>query len=98
MILVAVVLRTIGAFRVFDLIYVLTGNGARRQHQGDRVLCLRPGLSLSLFGYGAAISWLITACMLVLIVIYMHGLRTEGRGAVKLAPPPPSQTGERRPF
>jgi multiple sugar transport system permease protein len=29
-------------------------------------------------GYGAAISWLITACMLVLTVIYMHWLRTEG--------------------
>ena len=36
------------------------------------------------FGYGAAISWLITACMLVLIVISMHWLRPEGERLICL--------------
>ena len=29
------------------------------------------------FGYGAAVSWLITAFMLVLIVVYMRLLRSD---------------------
>jgi ABC-type sugar transport system permease subunit len=77
--LVAVVLRTIGAFRVFDIIYVLTGNGGPAD--STKVIAFYAydqAFHYLFFGYGAAISWLITACMLVLIVIYMHWLRTEG--------------------
>jgi multiple sugar transport system permease protein len=77
--LVAVVLRTIGAFRVFDLIYVLTGNGGPAD--STKVIAFYAydqAFHYLFFGYGAAISWIITACMLVLIVIYMHWLRTEG--------------------
>ena len=33
--------------------------------------------AISFFGYGAAISWLITAFMILLIVIYMRLLRSE---------------------
>ncbi len=83
--LVAVVLQTIGAFRVFDIIYVLTGNGGPAD--STKVISFYAydqAFHYLFFGYGAAISWLITACMLVLIVIYMHWLRTEGRAPVKL--------------
>jgi ABC-type sugar transport system permease subunit len=78
-ILVAVVLRTIGAFRVFDLIYVLTGNGGPAD--STKVIAFYAydqAFHYLFFGYGAAISWIITACMLGLIMIYMHWLRTEG--------------------
>jgi multiple sugar transport system permease protein len=78
-ILVAVVLRTIGAFRVFDLIYVLTGNGGPAD--STKVIAFYAydqAFHYLFFGYGAAISWIITACMLALIVIYMHWLRIEG--------------------
>jgi ABC-type sugar transport system permease subunit len=77
--LVAVGLRTIGAFRVFDLIYVLTGNGGPAD--STKVIAFYAydqAFHYLFFGYGAAISWLITACMLVLIVIYMHWLHPEG--------------------
>src|SRR6266850_7622358 len=77
--LVAVVLRTMGAFRVFDLIYVLTGNGGPAD--STKVIAFYAydqAFHYLFFGYGAAISWLITACMLVLIVIYMHWLGPEG--------------------
>jgi ABC-type sugar transport system permease subunit len=77
--LVAVVLRTIGAFRVFDLIYVLTGNGGPAD--STKVIAFYAydqAFHYPFFGDGAAISWLITAGMRVLIVIYMHWLRPEG--------------------
>src|SRR5262249_61926217 len=77
--LVAFVLRTIGAFRVFDLIYVLTGNGGPAN--STKVLSFYAydqAFHYLFFGYGAAISWLITACLLLLILIYIHWLRTEG--------------------
>jgi multiple sugar transport system permease protein len=77
-ILVAVALRTIGAFRVFDIIYVLTGNGGPAD--STKVLSFYDydqAFHYLFFGYGAAISWLITAFMLILIGIYMRLLRSE---------------------
>src|SRR5690242_8951915 len=77
-ILVAIALRTIGAFRVFDIIYVLTGNGGPAD--STKVISFYDydqAFHYLFFGYGAAISWLITAFTLVLIVIYMRLLRSE---------------------
>jgi len=77
-ILVAVALRTIGAFRVFDIIYVLTGSGGPAD--STKVISFYAydqAFRYLFFGYGAAISWLITAFMLVLIVIYLCLLRTD---------------------
>jgi multiple sugar transport system permease protein len=77
-ILVAVALRTIGAFRVFDIIYVLTGNGGPAD--STKVLAFYAydqAFRYLFFGYGAAISWIITAFMLVLIVIYLYLLRAD---------------------
>lgn len=76
-ILVAVALRTIGAFRVFDIIYVLTGNGGPAD--STKVLSFYnydQAFHYLYFGYGAAVSWLITAFMLVMIVIYIRLLRS----------------------
>lgn len=76
--LVAVALRTIGAFRVFDIIYVLTGNGGPAD--STKVISFYAydqAFRYLYFGYGAAVSWLITAFMLVLIVIYMRLLRSD---------------------
>jgi multiple sugar transport system permease protein len=80
-ILVAVALRTIGAFRVFDIIYVLTGNGGPAD--STKVISFYAydqAFRYLFFGYGAAVAWLITAFMLVLILIYMWLLRTEDVG------------------
>src|SRR3954447_2789305 len=77
-ILVAIALRTIGAFRVFDIIYVLTGNGGPAD--STKVISFYgydQAFHYLFFGYGAAISWLITAFMLILIVIYTWLLRAE---------------------
>jgi ABC-type sugar transport system permease subunit len=77
-ILVAVALRTIGAFRVFDIIYVLTGNGGPAD--STKVLSFYAydqAFHYLYFGYGAAVSWLITLWMLALIVVYIRLLRSE---------------------
>lgn len=77
-ILVAVALRTIGAFRVFDIIYVLTGNGGPAD--STKVISFYAydqAFRYLYFGYGAAVSWLITLFILVLIVIYMRLLRSD---------------------
>ena len=77
-ILVSVALRTIGAFRVFDIIYVLTGNGGPAD--STKVISFYAydqAFRYLYFGYGSAVSWLITLFILVLIVIYMRLLRSE---------------------
>ena len=77
-ILVAVALRTIGAFRVFDIIYVLTGNGGPAD--STKVIAFYDydqAFRYLFFGYGAAISWLITAFMIILIVVYMRLLKSD---------------------
>jgi multiple sugar transport system permease protein len=77
-ILVAVALRTIGAFRVFDIIYVLTGNGGPADSTKVISFYAYDQAFRYLFvGYGAAVSWLITAFMIVLIVIYMLLLKSD---------------------
>jgi ABC-type sugar transport system permease subunit len=77
-ILVAVALRTIGAFKVFDIIYVLTGNGGPAN--STKVIAFYDydqAFHYLFFGYGAAISWLITAFILIMIVIYIRLLRSD---------------------
>ncbi|HEU5101512.1 MAG TPA: sugar ABC transporter permease [Roseiflexaceae bacterium] len=77
-ILVAVALRTIGAFKVFDIIYVLTGNGGPAN--STKVIAFYnydQAFHYLFFGYGAAISWLITAFILIMIVIYIRLLRSD---------------------
>jgi multiple sugar transport system permease protein len=72
-ILISVALRTIGAFRVFDIIFVLTGNGGPAD--STKVISFYAydqAFRYLYFGYGSAVTWLITALMLVLIIIYMR--------------------------
>jgi multiple sugar transport system permease protein len=77
-ILVAIALRTIGAFRVFDIIYVLTGNGGPAD--STKVISFYAydqAFHYLFFGYGSAIAWLITAFMILLIIAYMFLLQSE---------------------
>jgi len=74
--IVAVALRAISAFRAFDLIYVLTGNGGPAD--STKVLAFYAYdqvFRYLFFGYGAAVSWLTTAFMLAWIIIYLRLLR-----------------------
>ena len=77
-ILVAVALRTIGAFRVFDIIFVLTGNGGPADSTKTiSFYVYDQAFRYLYFGYGAAVSWLTTAFVLALIIIYIRLLSSD---------------------
>ena len=79
-ILVAVALRTIGAFRVFDIIFVLTGNGGPADSTKTISFYIYDQAFRYLyFGYGSAVSWLTTGFVLALIIIYIRMLSRDDR-------------------
>ncbi len=76
-ILVALVLRTLGAFRVYDIIYVLTSGGP-----ADATNVLSYYIYSQAFidfhiGYASAVAYLTTLAMVVIILIYLWILRSE---------------------
>jgi ABC-type sugar transport system permease subunit/ABC-type glycerol-3-phosphate transport system substrate-binding protein len=81
-IVVALLFRTLDAFRVFDLPYVLTGGGPGTATEPIALLTFSTLLSSLRFGYGAALSVLVfgTAFSLALL-----GVRYLGRDAGGLA-------------
>jgi trehalose/maltose transport system permease protein len=74
-IMVALILRTIGAFKVYDIIYVLTGGGPAN---GTRVIIFDVIDQLFSFndqGYGSAIAVIIFLVIFAFVVIYLRALR-----------------------
>jgi len=76
-ILIALVLRTLGAFRVFDIIYVLTGGGP-----ADATNVLSYYIYAQAFidfhiGYASAVAYLTTIAMVLIIIVYLIILRSE---------------------
>jgi ABC-type sugar transport system permease subunit len=81
-ILVALVFRTLDAFRVFDLIYVMTGGGPGTSTEPIALYTFDALLQNLRFGYGAALSVVVFLVTMGLAVGYMSLLGTgdEGRG------------------
>jgi ABC-type sugar transport system permease subunit len=75
-ILVAIVLRTMGAFKVFDIIYVLTFGGPGDATDVITFHAYRESFRYFNIGYGSALSWLITIAVLGLVVVYIRLLGT----------------------
>jgi multiple sugar transport system permease protein/N,N'-diacetylchitobiose transport system permease protein len=80
-IVVVLVLRTIEAFKVFDIIYVMTGGGPANGTQSVAFYTYQRAFSDEFFGYGSALAYLIVLFILVFAVIYIRALRTEQFGA-----------------
>ena len=82
-ILVALVFRVLDAFRVFDLIYVLTGGGPGTATEPISMYAFSSLLQNLRFGYGSAISVIIFTITFALALIYIRllgaGLTTEDR-------------------
>jgi ABC-type sugar transport system permease subunit len=78
-ILVTLVFRTLDAFRVFDLIYVLTGGGPGTATEPLSVYAFEALLQHLRFGYGSAISLVVFAVSFVLALVY---IRLLGSGAL----------------
>lgn len=76
-ILVVLVLRTIEAFKVFDIIYVMTRGGPANGTQSIAYFTYVRAFSDQNFGYGSALSYLIVIVILVLAAFYIRALRSS---------------------
>ncbi|MGZ4176781.1 MAG: carbohydrate ABC transporter permease [Solirubrobacteraceae bacterium] len=79
-IVVVLVLRTIEAFKVFDIIYVMTGGGPANGTQSIAYYTYQRAFSDEFFGYGSALAYLIVVFIMVLAIIYIRLLRSENYG------------------
>jgi len=76
-ILVALVLRTLGAFRVYDIIYVLTGGGPANATNVLSYYVYEQAFIDFHIGYASAVAYLTTIAMVLLIIAYLWILRSE---------------------
>lgn len=77
MVLVVLVLRTVQTFRVFEIIYVLTGGGPAGGTQVIGFHVYRETFGNLNFGYGAALSFVMAFITLILAGAYLTVLRSE---------------------
>jgi ABC-type sugar transport system permease subunit len=76
-IVVVLVLRTIEAFKVFDIIYVMTRGGPANGTQSIAYFAYVRAFSDENFGYGSALAYLIVLFILVLAALYIRLLRSQ---------------------
>src|SRR3954454_1857778 len=76
-ILVVLVLRTIEAFKVFDIIYVMTRGGPANGTQSIAFFAYARAFSDENFGYGSALAVFIVLFILVMAALYIRVLRSE---------------------
>jgi ABC-type sugar transport system permease subunit len=79
-IVIILVLRTMEAFKAFDIIYVMTRGGPADGTQTIAFYTYVEAFSNQLFGYGAALAYVIAFFILCFAIIYMRLLR---RGEVE---------------
>jgi multiple sugar transport system permease protein len=79
-ILVTLIFRTLDAFRVFDLIYVLTGGGPGTSTEPIALYTFNALLQNLEFGYGSALSVIVFLITFGLAMVYIKGLGTRDSG------------------
>jgi ABC-type sugar transport system permease subunit len=75
--LINLILRTIDAFTMFDLVYVLTGGGPAGATQVTGYYLYEAAFTKLNYGYASALAWLIAITVTVLAVFYSRFTRTE---------------------
>ncbi|MGE5606328.1 MAG: carbohydrate ABC transporter permease [Bacteroidota bacterium] len=75
--LVALVLRTMEAFKVFDIIYIMTKGGPANGTQVITYYTYLTSFQYVKFGYGSALSYLISVAILLLALFYIKIFYTE---------------------
>lgn len=80
-ILVVLIFRTLDAFRVFDLIYVLTGGGPGTATEPIALYTFTALLQNLQFGYGSALSVIVFLVTFGIAVLYIKGLGVDLTGA-----------------
>ncbi|MDC3416630.1 carbohydrate ABC transporter permease [Aquibacillus salsiterrae] len=76
-ILVAVLFRTLDAFRVFDLIYVLTGGGPANSTESISVYAYKTFFSQQNFGAGSALSIIVFLCIVLISVLFIRFIGSD---------------------
>jgi multiple sugar transport system permease protein len=76
-ILLALLFRTLDAFRVFDAIYVLTEGGPANSTETLSIYAFKTLMRSGDFGYGSALSVATFACVLVLGLGFLRVLGTR---------------------
>ena len=76
-ILVVLIFRTVETFKVFDIIYVMTGGGPANATQVINYYTYLETFSYLHFGRGSALSFIISAMVLVIALIYIKFLKKE---------------------
>ncbi|SER54720.1 carbohydrate ABC transporter membrane protein 1, CUT1 family [Gracilibacillus ureilyticus] len=71
-ILVALLFRTLDAFRVFDLIYVLTGGGPANATESISIYAYKTLFSQQNFGEGSVLSVIVFLCVALISFIYVR--------------------------
>ena len=75
--LIVLVLTTIGGFKSFDFVYVMTGGGATHSSEVLSTLLYKEAYAYSDFGYSAAISVALLVVVATITLIQMYGLREK---------------------
>lgn len=76
-ILVALLFRTLDAFRVFDLIYVLTGGGPGGATETLSIYGYKAMFAQTNFGYGSVIVMIMFVCVALIAIMYVKFLGTN---------------------
>jgi multiple sugar transport system permease protein len=76
-ILVALLFRTLDAFRVFDLIYVLTGGGPGGSTETLSIYAYKVMFGQTNFGYGSVIVMLMFVCVAFIAIIFVKILGAD---------------------
>lgn len=77
-ILIVLVLRTMEAFKVFDVIWIMTGGGPASSTQTVAIYAYRTAYQGYDFGQGAALGYLIAIAIMLLAAVYLWLLRRTG--------------------
>lgn len=72
MLLVVLLFRTLDAFRIFDVVYVLTGGGPANTTETLSVYAYKTYFQILDFGYGSALSVVVFLCVGSLSVVYLR--------------------------
>lgn len=70
-ILVALLMRTLDAFRVFDLIYVLTGGGPGGSTETMSIYAYKAMFQQTNFGYGSVVVMIMVVCVALIAAFYI---------------------------
>ena len=75
MILIVLIFRTLDAFRVFDVIYVLTGGGPGNTTETLSIYAYKTLFQTLQFGYGSAIAVTVFLSVAITTIFYVKLLR-----------------------